>query len=232
MMTQRGHKLKLIEGSPTFLIGAQSNNRHNKVARDVKKLLNKHIANQPLELQISILKEKFFEALTAEGIPGDAAQRIVLEYQLQSKIPDALDRGLIVSQVKLIYNALSISSVDAKAAALSADKPIRLGTPKEKYLASRGRNGSSENIIEFLKRVWISWIEAGALTRPVLRQNDPKAYQALLDFLKRHELPSGWSIPSRSELVERDLAAWQSGALSPRDAHEANRLARAAERRR
>ena len=60
------------------------------------------------------------------------------------------------------------------------------------------------NIIDFLRRVWMPWIETGVLTRPDLRRLDEAAYNGLRNWLSLpgNSLESvGLSIPTKSEAL-------------------------------
>lgn len=78
--------------------------------------------------------------------------------------------------------------------------------PTEKYVGNRGGGKDGENIVEFLRRVWMPWIEIGALTRPELRRFDPKADAAIVNWRRTREWPAELNIPSRADVTERRAA--------------------------
>jgi hypothetical protein len=63
------------------------------------------------------------------------------------------------------------------------------------------------------------WAEANALNRPLMRKIAPGAYNALLDFLRRNELPADLNIPKKSEVL-----ASEPVDLSPEAIKAARRL--------
>lgn len=70
----------------------------------------------------------------------------------------------------------------------------------ELYVGNRGGKKGGENIVEFMRRVWMPWIEAGVLTRPDLRRIDPKAAQALANFERTSSLPVDLPLPSKVKI--------------------------------
>jgi hypothetical protein len=89
--------------------------------------------------------------------------------------------------------------------------------------------GKPEDVLRFLERVWLDpWIAAGALTRPALRRLDPPCAKALENWINhsRQPLPGHLRMPTRTEVVEQELAS-----ADPQQLKEAQRLLRAFERR-
>lgn len=86
-------------------------------------------------------------------------------------------------------------------------------------------------IVKYLEDNWARYIEAGILTRPDLKRIDPPAYAALWNWLRnpKHQLPDGWTIPTRSEAI--DEYVHRAGLLDGQAHREARRLAEAAKRR-
>lgn len=102
----------------------------------------------------------------------------------------------------------------------------------ELYVGNRGGKRGGENIVEFLRRVWMPWIEAGVLTRPDLRRLDPKADVAMSNwFQKNKPWPDDLLIKSKSEAVAMrtaELAADPDAMrLLQRSRAETRRIARA-----
>lgn len=110
-----------------------------------------------------------------------------------------------------------LQSPETAACALPDEAP-------ELYVGNRGGKKGGENIVDFLRRVWKPWIEAGVLSRPDLRRLDPKADAAVNNWLRVHEFPDDIKIPKLSEL--NDLALGQPDVL-----REARRLNSALSRR-
>lgn len=75
----------------------------------------------------------------------------------------------------------------------------------ELYVGNRGGKKGGENIIEFLRRVWKPWIEAGVLSRPDLRRLDPKADAAVANWLRHKPLPDDISLPQRPDHTNQTL---------------------------
>lgn len=100
-----------------------------------------------------------------------------------------------------VTDAFSAAAEEGKqeASAVAELPPI----PTEKYVGNRGGHAGGENIVEFLRRVWMPWIEAGQLNRPNLRKLDPKADEAITNWRRSRQWPSDLDIPSKAELTER-----------------------------
>jgi hypothetical protein len=66
----------------------------------------------------------------------------------------------------------------------------------------KGNKGNSENIIEFLRRVWKHYIDEGLMSRRDLKRLDGKAYVAVLNWIStKGPLPQDVAIPTRSDVV-------------------------------
>jgi hypothetical protein len=74
----------------------------------------------------------------------------------------------------------------------------------ELYKGNRGGAKGGENIVEFLRRVWQPWIEAGVLTRSDLRRLDRKADEGVANWLRTRELPDDIRIPTKSEVIDME----------------------------
>jgi tetratricopeptide (TPR) repeat protein len=94
----------------------------------------------------------------------------------------------------------------------SSPAPARHDWPTETY--SRAHKDRKEDIVQFLTRVWLPWIQAGAIDLPTLRAHDPSAAKAIDNFQQRRDpttgqrrrLPSHLDIPTKREVNDR-LAA-------------------------
>lgn len=76
----------------------------------------------------------------------------------------------------------------------------------ELYSNKRGGWKDRETIVDFLRRVWKPWIEAGVLTRPDLRRLDPKADRAIVNWTQtKGALPADLNIPTKSDIVSQRL---------------------------
>lgn len=108
------------------------------------------------------------------------------------------------------------------------------------------------NIVEFMEKVWILWIDAGLLTMPDLKRLDIKAYYALNNWLgdNQDKIPGSLRVLTKSEAVDRELndeerlararrlakkyGGWANEELPAfllEPVREARRLVRAADRR-
>ena len=67
-------------------------------------------------------------------------------------------------------------------------------SPPEYYVF---RADPREDIVSFLRRVWMRWISAGLLTRAALRKLDPNAYKAVENWVARRALPVDVALPTR-----------------------------------
>lgn len=76
-------------------------------------------------------------------------------------------------------------------ARLNEDNPPRL--PSRKFTPRQDR------IVDFLLEVWGEWLERGLLTKPLLKEHDPKAYDALMNYQRANELPSELQLPTQRE---------------------------------
>lgn len=104
---------------------------------------------------------------------------------------------------KIVQTLKSIPTGDKMLVLAFMEALYNPGLPEDPPEYYSTREDKSENIIEFLERVYFSR-GVKELPRPYLRQNDPKAYQALNNWLKKHKLPQHLQMPKRrQELDER-----------------------------
>jgi tetratricopeptide (TPR) repeat protein len=88
-----------------------------------------------------------------------------------------------------------------------------LDWPTEIY--SRAHKERNENIVQFLTRVWLPLIQAGAVDLRTLRSRDPSAAKAIENFRQRRDphtglrckLPPPLDIPTKREVNDRMAAA-------------------------
>ena len=81
-----------------------------------------------------------------------------------------------------------------------------LNWPNEKYDNSPERGSRKhKNILTFLRRVWVPFIEENdvLVSRQILEQRDPLAWQALKNYLAHNELPSDIPILKAAEFKDR-----------------------------
>lgn len=66
---------------------------------------------------------------------------------------------------------------------------------------------SREGIINYLRSPegMGPWLEANALTRPILRSMAPKAYIALNNYLRKNDLPEDIRMPTLSEALDAEV---------------------------
>ena len=90
--------------------------------------------------------------------------------------------------------------------------PAGLQWPAESYAQAHKERG--ENIVQFLSRVWLPLIQAGAVDLRTLRARDPSAAKAVDNYQQRRDpatglrcrLPAELDIPTKREVNDR-LAA-------------------------
>jgi hypothetical protein len=103
---------------------------------------------------------------------------------------------------EFLNSAVPLSAPDG----LKSQVPVSLpDVAPELYLGNRGGAKGSENIIEFLRRVWMPWIDAGILTRSDLKKLDVKAYRAVFNWIAKEPLPSDITLPTRSDTVTAEF---------------------------
>jgi tetratricopeptide (TPR) repeat protein len=91
--------------------------------------------------------------------------------------------------------------------------PAGLDWPTETYAGAHKDRG--ENVVQFLSRVWLPLIRAGAVDLRTLRTRDPSAAKAIDNFRQRRDpatglrrtLPQELDIPTKRELNDRLAAA-------------------------
>ena len=105
--------------------------------------------------------------------------------------------------------------------------PLSPPIPTEKYVGNRGGSKDGENVIGFIRRVWLPWVQAGGvLTRPVLKAHDFGAWQGLTNFLRTENLPDDlWMLDKKT--AKAKLA---SDPKAQEDLRRARRDARRLER--
>ena len=133
-----------------------------------------------------------------------------------------LGSNLPISEALALLFPSLLESLEEK---YSTDRPIPIDAPviwNEAEAKSLGRPGRIENESppNFIKRVYGDWIGKG-LTRPAIRQLDPKLYQALATWTRRHgELD--FELPSKSDDVNR----WADAVSTETASAEMRELAR------
>jgi tetratricopeptide (TPR) repeat protein len=93
--------------------------------------------------------------------------------------------------------------------AAAATLSVGLAWPTETY--AQAHKMRRENIVEFLTRVWLPFIKAGAVDLRLLRETDPSAAKGLDNFTQkidpatgqRRRLPPHLQIPTKKELNDR-----------------------------
>jgi hypothetical protein len=68
-----------------------------------------------------------------------------------------------------------------------------------------GRANKTESPLDFIAREYAAWIGKG-LSRAHLRRLDMTLYDALKHWLREHQMPRGFDLPTKSELIDRTLA--------------------------
>lgn len=91
-----------------------------------------------------------------------------------------------------------------EAAVPGMDQGLALPDQAPRLYADRPDRG--QDIVGFLRAVWMPWIKAGILTRPELRRLDAQAYMAMANWLRHREWPTDLPIPSKSDMVTADLS--------------------------
>ncbi len=102
-------------------------------------------------------------------------------------------------------------------------KPLPLPDKAPELFAERANR--RESIEDFLRRVWMPWIETGTLTRPAFAKLDQQGEMALRNWLRKNTLPPDIRLPTLKEV--NDLALADTSKI-----REAERLAQIARRRR
>jgi hypothetical protein len=113
--------------------------------------------------------------------------------------------------------------------AIAAPTPEEL--PKEApelYVGNRGGGAKGENIVQFLRRVWMPWIEAGLLSRAALRELDSSAYKAIENWMRQKPWPEDLALLKKSEQNAKFVSMRQANPEfeSYRRAFEADRKRR------
>lgn len=125
------------------------------------------------------------EILENSGLSGN---------QIQSLLPRAIEsvRDLVSEFQKSATGEENIEAV--------APLPLPEIAP-EIFRGNRGGSKDGENIVEFLRRVWMPWIEAGVLTRSALRRLDKAADRGVDNWLRDNRLPADIVLPTKSDVL-------------------------------
>jgi hypothetical protein len=75
------------------------------------------------------------------------------------------------------------------------------------------RRDPKETIVEFLRRVWKPWMDAGSVTRNDLRRLDPSAARGIENWLAKGPLPDDIKVPTKKELNDARIAHGGVGAI-------------------
>ena len=210
-------------------------NINQKIDKTVKKKYPSESIIISKERQKTVLRSKSISFLCENGYSREEAVKIV-------KIID--DRAIHYNSdtnpefILLVADAFRVGQMSAHLAAESEQRnhsPVTSkpdltlpATAPELYVGNRGGKKGGENIVAFLRRVWMSWIEAGVLTRPDLRRLDPKADIAITNWVAKKPWPDDLLIPSKADVTEK-LA---DSAIIPEDIAQVIRAKRALQERR
>ncbi len=82
--------------------------------------------------------------------------------------------------------------------------------PKRKFVPRK------DQIIPFLDEVWGEWIAASQLTKPLLKEHDDKAYDALMNYQRNKPLPTGLELATQKEANDLFL---ERGYFTADEAH-------------
>lgn len=142
-------------------------------------------------------------------------QRIVddLAGSIRCHLPDYTGLDQLLSQVGLALTEGAKTEPERSEA-----DPDRL--PDHAPMLYMDRTSRGQTIVEFMRAVWLPWIQSGLLTRPDLRRLDPQAYMAMANWLRRQEWPADLPIPTKSQTVTAELS-------DPARLRDARRLLRA-----
>lgn len=126
------------------------------------------------------------------------------------------------NRFRIIGEQAGLSTVDSVEFARQAE--VLLSSFIEKKLPDfpkRDFRRGEEDLIEYIRSAdgLGPWVDVDKLNRPLMRKIAPGAYNALLDFLRRNELPPDLNIPKKSEVV-----AAEAVDLSPEAIREARRI--------
>lgn len=149
-------------------------------------------------------EKKLFDLLNESDLGlSEAAMR-----QLARSTVEAIEQ----ERVRVASGAApSARAAMSDAAVQLPERPIREFRPRK------------DDIIDYIRAPdgFGPWLDAGVLTRPMIRKFSQRAYAALHRWLRLNgDLPEGMSIPTRSEAIDRELAS-----LSVADLQHAHRLA-------
>lgn len=167
------------ESSPKYLLKNYRNGNSGKLKREDAILV------YYFELSYNLSKEDSERAVLALKSNIDATVEIIRS----GKDPI----------LEPIFQAASNLPTAQSPALVLPDAP-----PKYPY-APRMEGG----IVKYLEDNWATYIKAGALTRPDLSRIDPKAYQALRNWLSlpENQLPEHLHVPTKTEALDREIAS-------------------------
>lgn len=158
--------------------------------------------------------------LKPEGIPGITAPPIrdfrkmklkgdvkfrlpkMLELDtVEAKLFDAIEPTLKELAEKGVDEAALIDDVSAflKGYRDRYDEANPPSVPRRKFVPRK------DHIIPFLREVWGEWLDWGRLSKSVLKDHDPKAYDALTNWQKTNDLPKDISIGTVAQMNDRFL---------------------------
>jgi hypothetical protein len=135
-------------------------------------------------------------------------------------LSEAAMRQLARSTVEAIEQEQSFVSSGAAPSARAAMSDAAAQLPERPIREFRPRK---DDIIDYIRAPdgFGPWLDAGVLTRPMIRQFSKKAYGALYDFLKKQPLPDDIVLPTRTQLTNGSL---ETAGLDPTDLDAARRL--------
>jgi hypothetical protein len=161
-------------------------------------------------IDLKNLEQKIFALLLSSdlGLTDAAARQLAPRVtQFIEDEKSRLEAGLPLSPREALKDAVE----------QLPERPIREFNPRK------------DNIIDYIRAPdgFGPWLEAGELTRPLIRKMSKRAYGALDRWLRANgELPQDIEIPTRSEVIDRTL-----DAISLSQLRAAQSLAQAAARR-
>jgi hypothetical protein len=128
-------------------------------------------------------------------------------------------RSRIAEASPLPTTSAAQPSLDSKERPCLPKLPAGLKWPTETY--SQAHRARNVNIVQFLQdpNGWFPLIQAGIVTRPLIRKHDISAEHAIVNYLRdgRNKLPANLRIPTKRELNDLALAKGMSAiARDPR----------------
>lgn len=130
----------------------------------------------------------------------------------------------VISHLEQIFNKLSFSLEERREALDYMANRLLKGaeipdTPPEIYAQ---RSDKNEKPIDFIARVYAPWLGRG-LAQADIKRLDRQLYMALHNWLRHNELPPSIDLPTKSEVVTRQLEQ-----VGPAGVRKASRIATAA----